>query len=184
MRNPFRRRRPDHSPLAPDGPVGLWDRSDPGARRVEIRLPDGVCLELTEELGGWACGFRDGRAAHVRPTVREVVGMAVGPRRREESWVAVLEEIAIPLGTAGAAPLTPDDEYRVARLRERAPRLYLDGPRARNGGGWYVFVGGLPARGREDDAWVTAEGATPEEAARAALRAAERRVSGLHGPGE
>jgi hypothetical protein len=172
------RRRPDRLAMAPDGPVRLYDRSDPGARRLEIRLPDGVRLELTEALGGWTCGWRRRGPVPVRRTVREAVGLMAGPRRGDEDWVAVLEEMATPLAHAGCAPLAPDDECRLARLRERAPRLYVDGPRARTGGGWYVFVGGLPARGREDDAWVTAEGATPDEAARAALSAAERRVSG------
>lgn len=176
------RRRPDREVPAPDGPVRLYDRSDPGARRIEVRLPGGVRLELLEVLGGWTCGWRRRGSAPVRSTVREAVALVAGPRRGEEGWLAVLEEMATPLARAGSAALAPDDERRLARLRERAPRLYIDGPRARGGGGWYVFVGGLPAPGREDDAWVTAEGATPDQAARAALRAAERRLSGPPGP--
>lgn len=171
------RRRPHRLVMAPDGPVHLWDRSDPGARRIEMRLPDGRRLDLTEALGGWTCAPRRGPAAPVRRTMRDAVSRAAGGGREREGWLTVVEEMATPLAGGGSAALSPGDDRRLARLRERAPGVYLDGPRARSGGGWYVFVGGLPTHGAEDEAWVTADGATPEEAARAALCAAERRVA-------
>jgi hypothetical protein len=65
------------------------------------------------------------------------------------------------------APLPAEEEARLAALAGR-PGVRVDGPRAHDSGGWYVFVGGLPG-----GAWVMEYGETPLAAARAALRRAE-----------
>jgi hypothetical protein len=85
-------------------------------------------------------------------------------------WVALAEEIARPTqGDVEAEPgLAPAQGERLGRLARRVHGLSFDGPRAAHGGGWQVFVGGLP-----DGAWVLEYGASPEEAVARALARAE-----------
>jgi hypothetical protein len=146
--------------------VAVRDASVAGSRRVEITLPDGARVEVMEVQGGWAVGD----VAH--RSLGAAVEAACGRRRDEEEWIAVLEEFATPLGTAPGAPLPSDEAGRLAGLPSRCPGAYVDGPRAHDAGGWYVFVGGLPG-----GAWVIEYGDTPLAAARAALARAEAMLS-------
>jgi hypothetical protein len=146
--------------------VVVRDASVPGSRRLEIELPGGTRIEVAEVQGGWAGG------QEVRPSLGDAVEAASGRRRDDEGWIAVLEEFATPLGATVAAPLPFEEQERLAGLPGRCPGAYVDGPRAHDSGGWYVFVGGLP-RG----AWVMEHGDTPLAAARGALARVEALLS-------
>jgi hypothetical protein len=99
-----------------------------------------------------------------------------GRTRDGEDWISVLEEFATGLGAPAGAPLPPGEDARLRGLLARVPGSYADGPRAHDSGGWYMFIGGLPA-----GAWVMEFGAAPEDAARAAL---DRAVALLPGDPE
>ena len=155
---------------APDGTVTVTDLSRPGARLLELDLPDGTTVRIAEHLCGWAA--TDDPAAGeppLWPTVADAVAALSGRTRDGESWIAVLEEFATSLASPPAAPLPAEEDERLSALLRRHPALYVDGPRAHDSGGWYVFVGGLP-----DGGWVMEIAATPLAAARGArLRAEE-----------
>lgn len=153
---------------APDGRVVVTDLSRPGARLLEISLPDGRSVMVAEHLCGWA-GTDDPEAGEpLWATVAEAVEALSGRLRDGEPWISVLEEFATGLGRPAGAALPPDEERRLAALPRRRASVYVDGPRAHDTGGWYVFVGGLPG-----DAWVLELGETPLDAARGALARAE-----------
>jgi hypothetical protein len=132
---------------------------------VELELPGGKRVEIAETLCGWAS---PGDPDVVWPTVADAVQALTGRTREGEPWISVLEEFATTLAAPRGAPLPAGDEDRVTALLARHPALYVDGPRAHDTGGWYLFVGGLPG-----DAWVLEIADTPEAAARAALDRAE-----------
>lgn len=165
----FRRRR-RIALEAPDGQVVVRDLSRAGARLVELQLPDGRTVLVSEHLCGWAATRRPADGDVLWPTVADAVEALTGRTRDGEPWISVLEEFATGLSAPHNAPMLADEERRIADIRRRAPAAYVDGPRAHNSGGWYMFVGGLP--GGE---WVMEYGDTPIEAARAALE----RVEGL-----
>ncbi len=152
---------------APDGEVVVRDDSVPGSRRVNVELPGGARLRLAEVRDGWAMTDDPVAGDPVWPTLGAAAEAVSGRRRDEEGWIARLEEFATPLGRAPAAPLPPEEDARLAALARR-PGIRVDGPRAHDAGGWYVFVGGLPG-----GAWVMEFGDTPLAAARAALARAE-----------
>lgn len=153
---------------APDGQVTVTDLSRPGARLLEIDLPDGTRVRVAEHLCGWA-GTDDPVAGEpLWATPAEAVAALSGRTRDGEPWIAVLEEFATTLAAPPRAALPADDEDRLAALLRRHPALYADGPRAHDSGGWYVFIGGLPG-----DAWVMEIADTPAEAADGALRRAD-----------
>jgi len=153
---------------APDGRVVVRDLSRPGARTIELELPDGVRVRVAEHLCGWAAGPGADEEGPLWPTMADAVAALTGRTRDGEPWIAVLEEFATSLAAPAGAPLPPAEEERLAALRQRAPGVYVDGPRAHHAGGWYLFVGGLPG-----EAWVMDYGSSPLEAARAALAHAE-----------
>ncbi|MGD9570574.1 MAG: hypothetical protein AB7V62_01660 [Thermoleophilia bacterium] len=155
---------------APDGVVTVTDLSRPGARLLEITLPDGATVHVAEHLCGWAAGDggRGDEPEPLWPTMADAVAALSGRTRDGEAWISVLEEFATTLAPTTGTPLPAADEERLAALLRRHPALYVDGPRAHDSGGWYLFVGGLP-----DDTWVLEIDDTPEGAARAALARAE-----------
>jgi hypothetical protein len=144
------------------------DVSVPGSRRLELDLPGGARLRLAEVRGGWAATEDPAVGDPVWPTLGRAVEALTGRSREGQGWIAVLEELAPPVGAAPAAPLPPEERGRLADLARRHPGAYVDGPRAHDSGGWYVFVGGLPG-----GAWVMEHGDTPLEAAGRALARAE-----------
>lgn len=153
---------------APDGRVTVTDLSRPGARLLELDLPDGTRVQVAEHLCGWVATAGADDAAPLWPTMAEAVAAFSGRTRDGEPWIAVLEEFATTLAAPRGAPLPAGDEERVAALLRRHPAVYVNGPRAHDSGGWYLFVGGLPG-----DAWVLEIADAPEDAARAALQRAE-----------
>jgi hypothetical protein len=154
---------------APDGIVTVTDLSRPGARLLELDLPDGARVRVAEHLCGWA-GSEDPAAGDpLWPTVADAVAALSGRTRDGEPWIAVLEEFATTLGAPTGAPLPADEGERLAAALARHPALYADGPRAHDSGGWYLFVGGLPG-----DAWLMEIADTPLDAARGALDRVER----------
>lgn len=152
---------------APDGRVTVTDLSRPGARLLEIDLPDGSRVRVAEHLCGWAARDDPGPGEPLWATPADAVAALSGRTREGEPWIAVLEEFATTLATPPRAALPPDGEERLAALLRRHPALYADGPRAHDSGGWYVFVGGLPG-----DEWVMEIADTPAGAAEGALRRA------------
>jgi hypothetical protein len=144
--------------------VTVRDASVAGSRRVELELPGGARVRVAEVLGGWAASDDPVAGDPVWPSLGTAIEALTGRRRADEGWIAVLEEFATAMGGAPAAPLPAAEEARLAALPRRRPGLYVDGPRAHDAGGWYVFVGGLPEGG-----WVMEYGDTPLAAARAAL---------------
>ena len=146
----------------------MRDASVPGSRRLELELPDGARVRVAEVHQGWAATDDPVRGDPVWPALGPAVEALSGRRRDAEDWIAVLEEFAIALGRTPAAPLPPEEEARLAGLPRRCPGARVDGPRAHDSGGWYVFVGGLPG-----GAWIMEYGETPLAAARAALARAE-----------
>ncbi len=129
----------------PSGQVIVRDSSLPGARLVDIELPDGRRARLAEHLCGWTCApaAEDGV---LWPTVADAVAAFSGATSDGTPWIAVLEEYATRLG-AGSAPMPEEPRRRLESLRAAAPGLFWDGPRPADGGGFYVFVGGLPDGG-------------------------------------
>ena len=142
----------------------MRDASVAGSRRVDLELPDGARVRVAEVLGGWAAGDDPVAGDPVWPRLGAAVEALTGRLRAQEGWIALLEEFATPLSGPAGAPLPAAEEARLAALPRRRPGLYVDGPRAHDAGGWYVFVGGLPEGG-----WVMEYGDTPLAAARAAL---------------
>ena len=144
----------------------MRDLSAPGARTVELDLPDGRKVAIAEHLCGWtSASHPDGP---LWPTVADAVQALTGRSRDGESWISVLEEFATGLGAPGGDPLPPDEDARLAAVLDAHPGIYCDGPRAHDSGGWYMFIGGLPF-----GAWVLDYGDTPVAATRAALARAE-----------
>ncbi len=144
------------------------DLSRPGARLLELELPDGQSVRIAEHLCGWSEGAGAEEGGTLWPTVADAVRALTGRTRDGESWISVLEEFATGLGADPGAPLPPDDDDRLRALAARVPSLYSDGPRAHSSGGWYMFIGGLPG-----DTWVMEFGESAVEAARRALLRAE-----------
>lgn len=145
------------------------DLSRPGARLLELELPDGGRVMVAEHLCGWSAApdLRDD--GPLWPTVADAVRALTGRTREGEAWISVLEEYATGLAATPGEPLLPDDEERLREIRRRAPGSYADGPRAHHSGGWYMFIGGLPG-----GAWVMEYGDDPAEAAGRALLRAEQ----------
>lgn len=139
-----------------------------GSRRVNLELPGGRRMRVSEVRGGWAATDDPVPGDPVWPTLGAAVEALSGRGRGEEGWIALLEEFATPLAGAPAAPLPPEEEERLAALPRRCPGAYVNGPRVHDSGGWYCFVGGLP-----DGAWAMEFGDTPVAAARAALARAD-----------
>jgi hypothetical protein len=156
---------------APDGQVVVHDLSRPGARLVDLDLPDGRRVRVAEHLCGWAGTDDPAPGEPLWRTVGEAVEALTGRSRDGEPWIAVLEEFATGLSATPAAPVAAELAERLGALARDVPGVYVDGPRAHDSGGWYTFVGGLP-----DGGWVMEFGATPGAAARAALVAAESRL--------
>ena len=118
------------------------------------RLPDALSLDWHAQDAhsdrGRSFGSRPGARA------RRIVERERGQEARF---------LAAPPGE----PLAPEDEERLREIRRHAPGAYIDGPRAHNSGGWYMFVGGLPG-----EAWVMEYGEGPADAAARALLRAEQ----------
>lgn len=133
---------------------------------IEIDLPDGRRVAVAEHLCGWTAAGDPGSA--LWPRIADAIRALTGRTRDDEPWIAVLEEFA----AAGAGPrgeaLPPDEQGRLDAVLASGPLVHADGPRAAHGGGWYLFIGGLPA-----GAWVMEHGDTATMAARAALARAE-----------
>ena len=71
---------------APDGRVLVRDLSRPGARTIELELPDGVRVRVAEHLCGWAAG-PGAAAAGARPDRPDRPGPRVSPPPRSSpSW--------------------------------------------------------------------------------------------------
>ena len=139
-----------------------------GSRRVDLELPGGRRMRVSEVREGWAATDDPVPGDPVWPTLGAAVEALSGRGRGEEGWIALLEEFATPLGGAPAAPLPPEEGSASPPCRGAARGAYVDGPRAHDSGGWYCFVGGLP-----DGAWAMEFGDTPVAAARAALARAD-----------
>jgi hypothetical protein len=143
------------------------DLGVPGARLLEIDLPDGGRVKVAEHLCGWApAADPDGP---LWPTMADAVAALSGRTRDGEPWISVLEEFAASPANPAGEPLPPDEDARLTALLALSPAIHADGPRAHHSGGWYMFIGGLPFAG-----WVMEYGDTPGAAARAALDRAER----------
>ena len=150
------------------------DLGAPGARLLEIDLPDGGRVRVAEHLCGWTpAADSDGP---LWPTMADAIAALSGRTRDGESWISVLEEFATSPANPGGEVLPAAEDARLAAVLAASRDVYVDGPRAHNAGGWYMFVGGLPG-----GAWVMEYGDTPAEAARAALDHAERRLRGPAG---
>ena len=145
------------------------DLSRPGARLLELELPDGTRVLVAEHLCGWSAAPDRREEGPLWPTVADAVRALTGRAREGEAWISVLEEYATGLAAPPGAPLAPGDEARLREIRRRAPGAYFDGPRAHHSGGWYMFIGGLPG-----GAWVMEHGEGPSEAAARALLRAEQ----------
>jgi hypothetical protein len=158
---------------APDGLVTVTDLSRPGARLIELELPDGARVRVAEHLCGWAGPDEPGREGPLWPTLGDAVAALSGRTRDGQPWIAVLEEFATALAPSEGEALAPDVAARLAELPARHPALYADGPRAHDGGGWYVFIGGLPG-----DAWLMEIAVTPAAAALGAIARAEEILDG------
>lgn len=143
------------------------DLGVPGARLLEIDLPDGTRVKVAEHLCGWAPHADPG--GPLWPTMADAVAALSGRTRDGEPWISVLEEFAAGPANPGGEPLPPDEDARLTALLASSPAIHVDGPRAHHSGGWYMFIGGLPFSG-----WVMEYGDTPAAAARAALDRAER----------
>jgi hypothetical protein len=149
------------------------DLGAPGARLLDIELPDGNRVKVAEHLCGWApAADPDGP---LWPTMADAVAALSGRTRDGEPWISVLEEFATSPANPGGEVLPAAEDARLAALMAASPAIHVDGPRAHHSGGWYMFIGGLPLTG-----WVMEYGDTPDAAARAALDRAERLV-GLGG---
>jgi hypothetical protein len=147
------------------------DLGAPGARLLEIDLPDGNRVRVAEHLCGWMpAADPDGP---LWPTMADAVAALSGRTRDGEPWISVLEEFAASPANPGGEVLPAAEDARLAALLAASQDVHVDGPRAHNSGGWYMFIGGLPF-GR----WVMEYGDTPGEAARAALDHAERLLAG------
>lgn len=146
----------------------MRDLSRPGARLLQLDLPDGDRVMIAEHLCGWSRSADPQAGDTLWPTVADAVRALTGRTRDGESWISVLEEFATGLAAAPGDPLTLDDDARMRAIARRMPSCYFDGPRAHHSGGWYMFVGGLP-----DDVWVMEFGDTAGEAAGRALLRAE-----------
>jgi hypothetical protein len=144
--------------------VVVRDLSRPGARLLQLDLPDGEQVMIAEHLCGWSAEGGDAEAAVLWPTVSDAVQALTGRTRDGDSWISVLEEFATGLAADRGDPLAPADDARMRAIMRRVPTCYFDGPRAHHSGGWYMFVGGLP-----DEAWVMEFGDTAAEAALRAL---------------
>lgn len=149
---------------APDGQVVVRDLSRPGARLLELDLPDGVRVRIAEHLCGWSEGPGAEEGDTLWPTVADAVRALTGRTRDGEAWISVLEEYATGLAADPGEPLPAGDDDRLRALAAQVPSLYFDGPRAHSSGGWYMFIGGLPG-----DVWVMEFGESAVEAARRAL---------------
>ncbi len=145
------------------------DQSRPGARLLELELPDGSRVMVAEHLCGWSAAPDLREDGPLWPTVADAVRALTGRTRDGEAWISVLEEYATGLAAPPGEPLVPEDEARLREICRRAPGVYIDGPRAHNSGGWYMFIGGL-----QDGAWVMEYGEGPSEAAARALLHAEQ----------
>jgi hypothetical protein len=143
------------------------DLGAPGARLLEIDLPDGTQVKVAEHLCGWTpAADPDGT---LWPTMADAVAALSGRTRDGEPWISVLEEFAASSANPGGEALPAAEDARLSAILASSPGVHVDGPRAHNSGGWYMFIGGLPFAG-----WVMEYGDTPVEAARAALDRAER----------
>lgn len=143
------------------------DLGAPGARLLEIDLPDGARVKVAEHLCGWTpAADPDGP---LWPTMADALAALSGRTRDDEAWISVLEEFAASPANPGGEILPAEEDARLAALLGASPAIHVDGPRAHHSGGWYMFIGGLPFAG-----WVMEYGDTPAEAARAALDRAER----------
>lgn len=152
----------------------MRDLGAPGARLLRIDLPDGGRVEVAEHLCGWTPAADPDGA--LWPTMADAIAALSGRTRDGESWISVLEEFATSPANPGGEVLPAAEDARLAALLAADRGIHVDGPRAHNAGGWYMFIGGLP-RG----AWVMEYGDTPGEAARAALDHAERLLGGPPG---
>ena len=149
----------------------MRDLGAPGARLLEIALPDGRRVEVAEHLCGWTpAADPDGP---LWPTMADAVAALTGRTRDGEPWISVLEEFAASPAAPGGEILPAAEDARLAAILSAVPGVHVDGPRAHNSGGWYMFIGGLPM-----GAWVMEYGDTPAEAARAALDRAEALLAG------
>ena len=124
----------------------MRDLSRPGARLLELDLPDGERVRIAEHLCGWSegAGAEEGDTALAHGGRRRRA--LTGRTRDGEAWISVLEEYATGLAADPGTPLPPDDDDRLRALAARVPSLYFDGPRAHSSGGWYMFIGGPPGR--------------------------------------
>lgn len=114
-----------------------------------MRLPDGRILTL-DRAAAWA-----------------LVRGGAPPGSPE--WIALAEELArSPVRPEDDPRLTPAQLERLEDLRRRIPSLTVDGPRAATGGGWQMFLGGLPGA-----AFVLEYAGVPGEAVLRALERAE-----------
>lgn len=152
----------------------MRDLSRPGARLLQLDLPDGDRVMIAEHLCGWSQSSDPGSGDTLWPTVSDAVRALTGRTRDGEPWISVLEEFATGLAAPAGEPLEPGDEKRLADIVRRVPSCYFDGPRAHHSGGWYMFIGGLPG-----DVWVMEFGESAAEAARRALLRVETIVEGL-----
>ena len=142
----------------------MRDLSRPGARLLQLDLPDGHQVRIAEHLCGWSDGSDPKAGPPLWPTVADAVRALTGRTRDGEPWISVLEEFATGLAAAPGELLERDDDEWMGTIRRRVPSCYFDGPRAHHSGGWYMFVGGLP-----DEVWVMEFGDTAGEAVRRAL---------------
>ena len=125
---------------------------------------------VAEHLCGWARSDDPAPGDPLWPTVADAVARAhaaarATARRGSRCWRSSPPAWPRPAGE----PLGPPTRTRVCGpARCAVPAAYVDGPRAHNSGGWYMFIGGLPG-----DRWVMEYGESPAEAARRALLQAE-----------
>ena len=90
------------------------DLGAPGARLLEIDLPDGHRVQVAEHLCGWTpAADPDGP---LWPTMADAVAALSGRTRDGEPWISVLEEFAASPANPGGEMLPAAEDARLAAL--------------------------------------------------------------------
>ena len=90
------------------------DLGAPGARLLEIDLPDGGRVRVAEHLCGWTPAADP--EGPLWPTMADAVAALSGRTRDGEPWISVLEEFATSPANPGGEILPAEEDARLAAL--------------------------------------------------------------------
>lgn len=145
-----------------EGRLVVRDLARPDAALVDLDLPDGRRVRVAGHLCGWTPHADADPLWHSRSAAERAL------TDDDRTWAATLETAAAVMPPPPTAPLPGDETARLAALQAAHPGLWIDGPHAHPGGGWYVVLSGASDLGS-----ALGRGDTPQAAARDALAAAE-----------